>query len=552
MSSGTEDRVIFQQPTQFWGNHAGAAQNAAARESLSLRRATHAADRLGARLARHLVSILYYPEPFYNGGLVAIFRDDAEPFVDLIAEAYKCVPQGLFLHCLRRGELNELCLPSFNWLHVLNRHVQLSYRVKLTGTTLFGADLRDEVALPADPQVLLDAHIESCAHFMRNHGALRLLAAGKYSELIKRIDWQIRCLMSTALLGRADWDAPLEEIPARFGEAYADEQLQRLWGELRELERSINPQTDDSWRPAAFEAAWIFECFLRRLRAYASPQSIQSSEALPEAEQLAGPATISIEVAEYKRAVDDFLRDLRQLGEDVVSVILYGSIARGQIVRGRSDLLDGYVFLRDQVFEEKARFLRALGVMVESCQTLCQTGIRFHPYHYFARSEASLSPAMYLAHWQSNQTSAVLMGADIRAQIRSTERSRATAATSFFEARRTMAHPLAAYLNLQDWSADDQHKIVHRLTSLKKHICEMACITLEIPKAASQAVVALEQVLPLDFSVLQRIESFSHASGSLETRTSLRETLRDMLSFVEDLHDRIIEARPLNSFVTRP
>ncbi|MGB9177739.1 MAG: hypothetical protein WCB68_00720, partial [Pyrinomonadaceae bacterium] len=199
---------------------------------------------------------------------------------------------------------------------------------------------------------------------------------------------------------------------------------------------------------------------------------------------------------DYDRALRLFLSDIGRLGSDVVSVLLYGSIARGEVVPGESDLLDAHVFLRDEVFQGKDRFLKVLETMVESCRHLSRTGIPFHPYHYFSLAEADQSPAMYLPTWQSDRTSKVLAGEDLRAQISSRESSHAVAATSFFEARRVMAHPLAAYLNRRHWTPDERRKIVHRLTSLKKHISIMACFALGVPCEASQAVAELEKALP--------------------------------------------------------
>lgn len=227
-----------------------------------------AASRLGDRLGAYLVSVIFYPEKSYRGGLVVLFRDDAEPFVDLITDAFKCVPLDIFLHCIRRGELPELCLPAFTWLHVLNRHIQLPYLIKHHGIVLYGIDVRDEMPALPEPRVLFQAHLESCAHFMRNHAVLRLLASGKYLELIKRVDWQIKCLMSTALLIRGEWDGPFDSIPARFEAAYHDEQLKNFWRELGELRMSLDAQDESSCRRASYEAVWLFECFLRRLREY--------------------------------------------------------------------------------------------------------------------------------------------------------------------------------------------------------------------------------------------------------------------------------------------
>lgn len=229
-------------------------------------RARLAAARLTEHLGEHLVSVIYYPEPFYRGGIVAVFADDTNSLVDLISKAFECVPLDLFLHCLRRAELFELCLPAFTWLHVLNRHIQLAHNVKHKGVVLYGEDVRTELPSLPEPRVLLDLHLESGAHFMRNHGVLRLLAAGEYLELIKRIDWQIKSFISSALLVRGEWDGAFDSIRMRFETAFNDPQLGDLMAELDTLKSSIDPTDETSCRRAAFEAVWLFECFQRALR----------------------------------------------------------------------------------------------------------------------------------------------------------------------------------------------------------------------------------------------------------------------------------------------
>jgi|KBSSwiStaDraftv2_1062776.scaffolds.fasta_scaffold82357_3 predicted nucleotidyltransferase len=249
-------------------------------------------------------------------------------------------------------------------------------------------------------------------------------------------------------------------------------------------------------------------------------------------------------VQDYDNAIRDFLSDLDQLGDDVASVLLYGSVAREDVVPGESDLMDAHVFLRNEVFQDKDRFLRSLEVMVEACGRLSQTGLPFHPWHYFSLDEAVLSPAMYLPTWHSDRTSKVLKGEDIRPRISSTETSHAVAATSFFNARRTTAHLLAFYLSKKEWSADDEQKVKHRLASLKKHICIMGCFALGIPAEASEAVAKLRERLPsLDIAVLYAIDSLRNETGAPpQEPRALRQVLRDALMFVEHLHDEIVAA----------
>ena len=48
---------------------------------------------------------------------------------------------------------------------------------------------------------------------------------------------------------------------------------------------------------------------------------------------------------DYDRALAVFVARMRDLGDDLKSVLLYGSVARSDFSPGKSDLLDAYVFV---------------------------------------------------------------------------------------------------------------------------------------------------------------------------------------------------------------
>ncbi len=139
---------------------------------------------------------------------------------------------------------------------------------------------------------------------------------------------------------------------------------------------------------------------------------------------------MSIELVDYRRAVEGFKADMSQAGEAVVSILLYGSVARGDISPGRSDLLDAYVFLDEQVFEDKEQFIATMEVMAGACEKMGCSGIPFHPFHYFGLDEIGCTPALYLPSWSSDAFSMVVAGEDVRSEIGSLPSSRAVAASS--------------------------------------------------------------------------------------------------------------------------
>jgi hypothetical protein len=247
-----------------------------------------------------------------------------------------------------------------------------------------------------------------------------------------------------------------------------------------------------------------------------------------------------ITLSDYQRAVEGFVTGIRRIGGRLVSILLYGSVARGDLRPGHSDLMDAYVILRPETFEHKEEFLSALGIMVDSCAELSRSGIPFHPFHYFSQDEINSLPAIYLPTWSSDKSSKVLWGADVRSHISSTASSRAVAMQSFFEARRVMGHSLSRYFNMPELTQADCERIAHNLMSLKKHITILACLSLDIWVEASQAVPRLREALPhLDMSVLKKIDSFRDVPAEHFNSEDLRDTIRTMLIFVEELRDQL-------------
>ncbi len=226
-------------------------------------------ERLLANLGGQVESILFYPHPFSEGGVIIVFCDGAQSTLELVSKVYLSnPPPPLALYCLRREELFTLSLPGlFQLPDLVSEHLYLAYWLKHKGTVLYGSDLRDQISLPPNPKALLDLHIEACLHSVRTYHILQHLVNKEYSALIERLLQMTRSLMSTALLTRGHWDVQLETIPTQFDEVFADSQAQKIWADLLDLEK-VAAEDKRAARQSAFEAAWLFECFIRRIGEY--------------------------------------------------------------------------------------------------------------------------------------------------------------------------------------------------------------------------------------------------------------------------------------------
>lgn len=230
------------------------------------KRVLEIASRLDESLSESIISIIYYPHPCVSGGLLVVFNDDdTEALIDKISIAHSVVPPQLLLHCFKRAELFELAFPIITWLDVVNVHIQMPFWLKHRGVVIQGLDILDEVGLP-DPQPLLAVHLDICAHSIRNHVILGYLTRKDYLGLIKKLDWQAKCLMATALVKHNQWDIDSQTLPERFEQFYPDPSLGDIWHELSGTLYETDVVDEASCRQSAFEAVWLFESFLRRLR----------------------------------------------------------------------------------------------------------------------------------------------------------------------------------------------------------------------------------------------------------------------------------------------
>jgi hypothetical protein len=230
---------------------------------------TDFADRLKARLPCHVESLLYYPHPFTSGGFVIVYKDNTGCLPDVLSEVYHCSPPpGMLLYHTRRSDLFELSFPSM-FLHpnLRSDYPHLAFWARNKGRWLYGPDLRDEILVPANPKAILASHIEECRR-LRRYRILERLMSESYLKLIEELGRDLTYLMASGLLIHNQWDITIETVPGLFHHYYQDGPLQRIWKEYRALQQLREPTDQVACRQAAFEAVWLFECFLEGLEEY--------------------------------------------------------------------------------------------------------------------------------------------------------------------------------------------------------------------------------------------------------------------------------------------
>lgn len=248
---------------------------------------------------------------------------------------------------------------------------------------------------------------------------------------------------------------------------------------------------------------------------------------------------MSITLEDYHRALSLFLRDLRRLENDLVCVLLYGSMARGDMRIGESDI-DLCIFIRQDVFESRERFLRVFETLVEASNNLRDYGLPYQRCHYYSEDDLQFLDAKFISIWGGDEASKIVLGEDIRSQIASTEAGRFIARTVFFEGRRILL-PLSIYLWKDPLTEQDCQAIFNDLFVIRKAIVQSATNALGAWPDTSNALEELERLVPdVDIEAFKKITALRGSAANDFEAEHLRELLGEALALVEILNERIM------------
>jgi predicted nucleotidyltransferase len=250
---------------------------------------------------------------------------------------------------------------------------------------------------------------------------------------------------------------------------------------------------------------------------------------------------MNVTVEDYDRALEGFIDDVRTMEDNAESLLLFGSMARGEVNPGQSDMMDAYIVLRPEVFEDKARFLASLEIMLKSCDRLGSTGIPFHPFAYINSDEVEYLPARAFSLFPFEPLTKAVWGTNLLPRIKDTPTNHVLNRTRFFEARTIVHFQLAPYLYKEVLTKQECQEIIPVLLAVRKntYMAYMA-LTNRSPNKLSP-VEELEEMLPgLDTSVLKRIVVLKEHLSSMPDVEEVRLLVRDAIIFIEDLHSHIL------------
>lgn len=243
---------------------------------------------------------------------------------------------------------------------------------------------------------------------------------------------------------------------------------------------------------------------------------------------------------DYENALADFIQHIGRLDENGVSALLYGSMARGDIIPGHSDL-DFWVFLKKEAFQDLERFRHAYDVMVAAGKTLVAGGLPvIHAFCYYGEHELALLPQALVPNLQSERSSRVVWGQDVRTQMDSTPASRMLYQTSYFvEMREQVFLPLTSLLVKRSLTQSDLQRIVGSLKYIK-YVPEAACAALDLWPGEIDAVALLAAQFPqINIALVAEVEAFRTGSNPTADPQKVQQMLQQSLRFVEQLNETL-------------
>ncbi len=246
---------------------------------------------------------------------------------------------------------------------------------------------------------------------------------------------------------------------------------------------------------------------------------------------------MSASAEDYIRATERVVRDLRPLGDDLVSAYLYGSTARGDMKLGKSDI-DVEVILRNSVWESQETFSRAIEVLEGAARGLLQSGTPFEGLLYTAADEMHFKPASWCPEYSSSRDTRLLAGKDMAAELRDP----IPMAQLLREALYVMVFPATANLVKDELSPEERSEVAGLLDMVWKYVPSFACAAAGTPCTKREARATLRSLFPdLDLSVLDELQLLRESEGVPES-AEIKVILKRALVLIEELH-RIVRGR---------
>jgi len=243
--------------------------------------------------------------------------------------------------------------------------------------------------------------------------------------------------------------------------------------------------------------------------------------------------------ATYEWALEQFLAACLPIEDSIVSVILFGSMARAEIRPGKSDILDVIVVLRQNFFDDRVQFLGIYRVIIQACRDLKALGLPFHPVQIYSEREfyqrfwAPLAPMLL-----SDRYSKIVLGLDIRSLNGSSDVDGLLARLSFFGCRRLMQR--ASHLTQVGLEESGSRSLRNAIEWFLKDIFTQACLTCGRSSFHPDSPTVIHHLFPkLDLSALEPLRALGHIENVGLSDATV--AVEKALAITEELNRTLVE-----------
>ena len=226
--------------------------------------------------------------------------------------------------------------------------------------------------------------------------------------------------------------------------------------------------------------------------------------------------------SDYTTEVQLFLEDISELGDDLCSVILYGSLVKETVRPGLSDLLDAVVVVESKLLTDETSYYGALDLMIKICSRLSHTGVPFHPFHYFDNDSNGWSAvALYVPAWTSDRYSRIIAGADVRPLLRTSDSELLYMRGWYFALYRWFRRR-ALFLGAVLERNEGLDEVIRALQEFTRNHPQFACFACKRSVDRAEAIAEISALFPtFDVDSLQRLsEQVEKSPPNIEIQTA--------------------------------
>ena len=248
-----------------------------------------------------------------------------------------------------------------------------------------------------------------------------------------------------------------------------------------------------------------------------------------------------IDTSDYHRLTDEFIQVISSVGHDVVSVILYGSLVKGTVRPGMSDLIDAVVIFKQSLLACPEDYYRMLDTATSICSRISQTGVTFHPFHYFFLDHSEWSTvALYFPAWTSSRYSKVVAGVDARSLLRTTDRNLEFMRGWYFAAHRSLLR--RCFLMMSDLHLPERRRqVVAFARSFVKDLPQFACLACGLLVDRADAMSEMVQFFPdCDVNLLRALSQEANESLPEVDIEKARKLLNQTVDLSEKLYQAVV------------